>query len=142
EQALLILDNLESLPKPDRDKLFTFVKRLPLGCKAILTSREHFGNVGDGFELEQLSRDAALAMIADLAKRSKQLAKSSEAERIALYEQTVGNPLLLRWVAGQLGRGSCRTFKDALAFLRSCPEDNDPLEFVFGDLVNEFTGDE
>jgi tetratricopeptide (TPR) repeat protein len=42
-------------------------------------------------------------------------------------------------VAGQLGRGSCRTLTDALAFLRSCPEDNDPLEFIFGDLVNEFT---
>ncbi|HEX8353161.1 MAG TPA: AAA family ATPase, partial [Pyrinomonadaceae bacterium] len=36
EQALLILDNLESLPKSDRDRLFTFVKRLPQGCKAIL----------------------------------------------------------------------------------------------------------
>jgi tetratricopeptide (TPR) repeat protein len=142
ERALLILDNLESLPKPDRDRLFTFVKRLPQGCKAILTSREPFGNVGDGFELERLSQDAALAMIADLAKSRKQLAKSGEAERIALYEQTVGNPLLLRWVAGQVGHGSRRTLKDALEFLRSCPEDNDPLEFVFGDLASKFTEDE
>ena len=42
-------------------------------------------------------------------------------------------------MAGQLGRGSCRTIADALAFLRTCPSDNDPLEFIFGDLVNEFT---
>ncbi len=89
--------------------------------------------------LERLSQDAALEMIADLATRSRLLAKSSEAERIALYEQTNGNPLLLRWMAGQLGRGSRRTLADALEFLRSCPADNDPLEFVFGDLVNEFT---
>lgn len=142
ERALLILDNLESLPKPDRDKLFTFVRRLPHGCKAILTSREPFGNIGDGFRLEQLSQDAALAMIADLAEHNNQLAKSSEAERIALYEQTTGNPLLLRWVAGQVGRGSRRTLADALEFLRSCPKDNDPLEFVFGDLLNSFTEDE
>lgn len=141
-RALLILDNLESLPKPDRNRLLTFVKRLPQGCKAILTSREPFGNVGDGFELEQLSQDAALAIIDDLAKRSKQLAKSGEAERIALYKQTTGNPLLLRWVAGQVGRGSRRTIADALEFIRSCPLDNDPLEFVFGDLANEFTEDE
>lgn len=67
------------------------------------------------------------------------LDRAGEAERTALYEQTAGNPLLLRWVAGQLGRGSCRTLADALDFLRSCPPDNDPLEFVFGDLVNEFT---
>jgi tetratricopeptide (TPR) repeat protein len=45
-------------------------------------------------------------------------------------------------VAGQLGRGSCRTLADALEFLRSCPADNDPLEFVFGDLVNDFSEDE
>jgi tetratricopeptide (TPR) repeat protein len=139
EQALLILDNLESLPKPDRDRLFTFVKRLPPGCKAILTSREPFGNVGDGFKLDPLSQAAALAMIAELAEHSKLLAKTSEAERIALYEQANGNPLLLRWVAGQVGRGSRRTLTDALEFLRSCPPDNDPLEFVFGDLAAEFT---
>jgi tetratricopeptide (TPR) repeat protein len=142
ERALLILDNLESLPRPDRDRLFTFVKRLPQGCKAILTSREPFGNVGDGFKLEQLSQDAALAMLAELAEHSKLLDKTSEAERIALYEQANGNPLLLRWVAGQVGRGSRRSIADALEFLRSCPPDNDPLEFVFGDLLREFTEDE
>ncbi|HEV7892730.1 MAG TPA: tetratricopeptide repeat protein [Pyrinomonadaceae bacterium] len=142
ERVLLILDNLESLPKSDRDRLLTFVKRLPQGCKAILTSREPFGNVGDGFELERLSQDAALAMIADLAKSRKQLAKSSEAERIALYEKTVGSPLLLRWVAGQVGHGSRRTLADALEFLSSCPDDNNPLEFVFGDLADKFTEDE
>jgi len=42
-QALLILDNLESLTKDDRDQLLTFVKRLPQGCKAILTSRRRIG---------------------------------------------------------------------------------------------------
>jgi len=45
-------------------------------------------------------------------------------------------------VAGQLGRGSCRTLTDALHFLRSCPPDNDPLEFIFGDLAQEFTAEE
>jgi tetratricopeptide (TPR) repeat protein len=142
EQALLILDNLESLPKSDRDRLFTFVKRLPQGCKAILTSRRRIGSGSEELILEKLSREAALETLADLARHNPLLAKTDEDERIALYEQTAGNPLLLRWVAGQLGRGSCRTFNDALEFLRSCPEDNDPLEFVFGDLVNEFTEDE
>src|SRR5215204_66069 len=142
ERALLILDNLESLPKSDRDRLFTFVKRLPQGCKAILTSRRRIGSGSEELILQKLSREAALETLADLAGRNPLLARTSEDERVALYEQTAGSPLLLRWVAGQLGRGSCRTFKDALNFLRSCPEDNDPLEFVFGDLVNEFTGDE
>jgi tetratricopeptide (TPR) repeat protein len=141
-QALLILDNLESLPKDDRDQLFTFVKRLPQGCKAILTSRRRIGSGSELLILEKLDQAAALATLSDLARHNPLLAKTSEAERIALYAQTGGKPLLLRWVAGQIGRGSCRTFTDALHFLRSCPPDNDPLEFIFGDLAQEFTEDE
>jgi tetratricopeptide (TPR) repeat protein len=141
-QALLILDNLETLPKDDRDQLFTFVKRLPQGCKAILTSRRRIGSGSELLILEKLDQAAALATLADLARHNPLLAKTSEADRIALYTQTGGKPLLLRWVAGQLGRGSCRTIADALAFLRRCPLDNDPLEFIFGDLAQEFTDDE
>lgn len=142
ERALLILDNLESLPKSDRDRLFTFVKRLPQGCKAILTSRRRIGSGSEELILEKLSQKAALETLDDLAERNQLLKKTKKKERIALYKQTAGNPLLLRWVAGQLGRGSCRTINDALEFLRSCPPNNDPLDFVFGDLVNEFTEDE
>jgi tetratricopeptide (TPR) repeat protein len=141
-QVLLILDNLESLTKDDRDQLFTFVKRLPQGCKAILTSRRRIGSSSELLILEKLDQAAALETLADLARRNPLLARTSEAERIALYTQTDGKPLLLRWVAGQLGRGSCRTFTDALHFLRSCPPDNDPLEFIFGDLAQEFTAEE
>jgi tetratricopeptide (TPR) repeat protein len=141
-QALLILDNLESLTKDDRDQLFTFVKRLPQGCKAILTSRRRIGSGSELLILEKLDQSAALETLADLARHNPLLARTNEAERIALYTQTGGKPLLLRWVAGQLGRGSCRTFTDALNFLRSCPPDNDPLEFIFGDLAQEFTTEE
>ncbi len=142
KRALLILDSLEVLPKPDRDRLFTFVKRLPQGCKAILTSRRRIGSGSEELILEKLSREAALETLADLARHNPLLAKTGEAERVTLYEQTAGNPLLLRWTVGQLGRGRCRTLTDALEFLCSCPEENDPLGFVFGDLANEFTESE
>ncbi|HEV7745482.1 MAG TPA: tetratricopeptide repeat protein [Pyrinomonadaceae bacterium] len=141
-KALLILDNLESIPKSERDQLFTFVRRLPEGCKAILTSRRRIGSGSDLLILEKLDETAALETLGDLAQHNPLLAKTNEAERLTLWKQTGGNPLLLRWVAGQLGRGSCRTFTDALHFLRSCPRDNDPLEFIFGDLANEFTLEE
>jgi len=85
---------------------------------------------------------AALQTLADLANHNPLLAKTSETERRSLHAQTGGNPLLLRWTAGQLGRGSCRTIDDALTFLRSCPAGNDPLEFVFGDLAKDFTVEE
>jgi hypothetical protein len=141
-QALLILDNLESLSRSDRDQLLTLVKRLPQGCKAILTSRRRIGSGSELVQLEKLDPDAALATLGDLARHNRLLATTNEAERLTLWTHTGGNPLLLRWVAGQLGLGHCRTFTDALDFLRSCPEGNDPLEFIFGDLADEFTPEE
>ena len=141
-QTLLVLDNLESLLKPERDILFTFVKKLPAGCKAILTSRGRIGSAAEELILEKLDEQAALDTLAELAKHNPHLARTTEAERLVLYSETGGSPLLLRWTAGQIGRGHCLSFTDALNFLRSCPADNDPLEFIFGDLVEDFSDPE
>lgn len=138
-RTLLVLDNLESLLKPERDTLFTFVKKLPAGCKAILTSRGRIGSGAEELILEKLDEQAALDTLAELATHNPHLAKTSEAERLVLYRETGGKPLLLRWTAGQIGRGHCLTFTDALDFLRSCPPGNNPLEFIFGDLVEGFS---
>lgn len=138
-RTLLVLDNLESLLKPERDILFTFVKKLPAGCKAILTSRGRIGSGAEELILEKLSEKAALDTLAELVTHNPHLARTSEAERLVLYRETGGKPLLLRWTAGQIGRGHCLTFTDALDFLRSCPPGNDPLEFIFGDLVEDFS---
>lgn len=138
-KTLLVLDNLESLLKRERDTVFTFVKKLPPGCKAILTSRGRIGSGAEELILEKLSEDAALATLAKLAEINPALARTSEAERLTLYRETGGKPLLLRWTAGQIGRGSCVTFTDSIAYLRSCPKENDPLEFIFGDLVEDFS---
>lgn len=138
-QTLLVLDNLESLLKPERDILFTFVDRLPAGCKAILTSRRRIGSGAKELILDKLGEQAALNTLAELATHNPHLARTSEAERRMLYHETGGSPLLLRWTAGQIGRGRCLSFNDALDFLRSCPEGNDPLEFIFGDLVEDFS---
>lgn len=138
-QTLLVLDNLESLIKTERDILFTFVKKLPAGCKAILTSRGRIGSGAEELILEKLGEQAALDTLAELATHNPHLARTSEAERLVLYRETGGKPLLLRWTAGQIGRGHCLSFSDALDFLRSCPPGNDPLEFIFGDLVEDFS---
>ncbi len=138
-QTLLVLDNLESLLKPERDTLFTFIKKLPAGCKAILTSRGRIGSGAEELILEKLGEQAALDTLAELATHNPHLARTSEAERLVLYRETGGKPLLLRWTAGQIGRGHCLSFTDALDFLRSCPADNDPLEFIFGDLMEDFS---
>lgn len=138
-RTLVVLDNLESLVKRERDIIFTFVDKLPLGCKAILTARGRIGSGGKEIILQELSKEAALATLANLVESNPALAKTSEAERLNLYRETGGNPLLLRWTAGQIGRGSSLTVDHAIGYLRSCPDGNDPLEFIFGDLIENFT---
>jgi tetratricopeptide (TPR) repeat protein len=140
--TLIVLDNVELLSRDDRNRVSGFVNRLPQGSKAIVTSRQRIGSGGELLMLDKLDEPAALAMLADLARNNPLLAKTTDAERLTLYRQTDGHPLLMRWIAGQLGRGSCRTFADAIGFLRSCPPDNNPLEFIFGDLVPGFSDEE
>lgn len=141
-RALLILDNLESLTPEDRERIVEFVSDLPGVCKAILTARRRIGRGINLIELDKLDEDAALKTLAELAEHNKLLHRASEADRRRLWEATGGIPLLLRWTAGQLGRGSCRSIDSAITFLRSCPKGNDPLEFIFGDLAKEFTDEE
>ena len=135
QHVLLVLDNLESLSKDEQSQLFEFLNVLPNDCKAILTSREFFGNKVHALKLLELDQPHAMELLKEIAKHNRPFAKSSEVERVALYKQTNGNPLLLRWVAGQVGTGHCTSLADALEHLRSCPEGNNALEFVFGHLL-------
>lgn len=141
-EVLLVLDNLETLPEIDRDQLFAFLNRLPRGCSAIVTSRRRADASAVVVRLDKLEWSAARDLITGLAKDHKRLRQSSAEDRHSLYEETGGNPLLIRWVAGQLGLGRCRTIPAALAFLRGAPAGNNPLEFIFGDLLDTFTANE
>jgi tetratricopeptide (TPR) repeat protein len=141
-EVLLVLDNLETLPETDRDKLFAFLDRLPQGCSAIVTSRRRADAMASILRLDRLDWPAAQALLADLAQTNARLAPTTEPDRRALYGETGGNPLLMRWVVGQLGLGRCQTLAAALAFLRRAPAENNPLEFVFGDLLDTFTANE
>jgi len=141
-EVLLLLDNLETLPAPDRDQLFALLNRLPQGCSAIVTSRRRADASAVAIRLDKLDWPAASELLDDLAQRNTRLAATTAGERHALYEDTGGNPLLMRWVSGQLGLGRCKTMTAALAFLRTAPAGNNPLEFVFGDLLDTFTVNE
>jgi len=142
--ALIIIDNLETFDEKERDRIFQFLKRLPRSCKAIVTSRRRTDVAAKIIRLERLKKQDAFNLIAKLAERNTILARTSERERQSLYEVTKGNPLLIEWTAGQLGRteSKCRTINDACKYLESAPGDNDPLEFIFGDLLDTFTDQE
>ena len=52
--------------------------------------------------------------------------------------------MLIKWVCGQLGReGShLRTISEACKYIENAPKGNDPLEYIFGDLLETFTENE
>ena len=144
KKALIIFDNLETLPEEERTRLFQFLSRLPEGNKAIVTSRRRTDVDARIVRLDRLARDEALLLIAELAAKYPRLARVSQQECDDLYEITHGNPLFIRWIAGQLWRegSQCRTIADACAFIDKAPKGNDPLEYIFGDLLETFTADE
>jgi tetratricopeptide (TPR) repeat protein len=144
QRVLLVIDNLETFAEPERVRLYQFLDRLPLPCKALVTSRRRTDINAPTVRLDRLSQPAALELLAELAKSNPRLARTPMAERVTLYGLTNGNPLLIRWIAGQLGReGSrCRTIAEACEFMKAAPAANDPLEYIFGDLLDTFTAEE
>jgi tetratricopeptide (TPR) repeat protein len=144
KQALIVIDNVETFDEHERVRLYQFLSRLPDGCKAIVTSRRRTDIDARVIRLDRLALNEALDLIAELSKSNRHLARATDKERQDLYEITGGNPLLIKWVAGQLGRvgSNCRTVAEACRFIESAPKDNDPLEYIFGDLLDTFTESE
>ncbi|MBZ5522198.1 MAG: tetratricopeptide repeat protein [Acidobacteriia bacterium] len=144
KNALIVIDNVETFEEPERVRLYQFLSRLPGGCKAIVTSRRRSDIDARVVRLDRLTEIEALELMKELGKSNKRMARASEKERRELYEITNGNPLLIKWVAGQLGRAgsNCRTINEACEFLKSAPKENDPLEYIFGDLLGTFSESE
>ena len=150
QRVLLVLDNLEIFSREERRRIYDLLESLPSTCKAIVTTRRRDDTAARTLRLDKLDIDAAKQLLADLGKRWEPLTRLTEAELQRLYAETGGNPLLLTWTAGQLGRnqGRCRTVEDAVARLQEAhkrqklDDKNDPLAFIFGDLLDTFTEDE
>ena len=149
-RALLVVDNLEALASAERRRVLDWLNRLPQSCRALVTSRRRDDSLaGHALQVDKLDRAAADQLLAALGERQPPVARLTAGERERLYNETGGNPLLLTWIAAQLGRTSdrCRTVDAAVARLhdadrRAHEAGNDPLAYVFGDLVESFTADE
>jgi len=144
KKTLIVFDNLETLSEDERTRLFQFLSRLPEGNKAIVTSRRRADVDARVIRLDRLSADEALQLMNELAKNYPRLAREDEKSRRDLYQITNGNPLLIKWVCGQLGRegSAMHTLTEAYEFIRNAPKGNDPLEYIFGDLLETFKPNE
>ena len=143
-RVLLVLDNLESFSRDERRRIYDLMEILPSGCRAIVTSRRRDETAARTLRLDKLDFAAAKQLLAALGEKSPVIARLTEEEQQRLYAETGGSPLLLTWTATQLGRvqGRCRTVEAAVLRLIAAQKHNDPLEFVFGDLLDTFTDDE
>ncbi|MFI3185241.1 MAG: metallophosphoesterase, partial [Methylococcaceae bacterium] len=142
QKVLLVLDNLEAFSGAERRRIYDLLETLPATCRAIVTSRRRDETSARTIRLDKLDFVAAQQLLAELSERNPFMPTLTEDDQQLLYAQTGGNPLLLTWTAGQLGRlqGRCRTVDEAIERLIEAHEkNNDPLEFVFGDLLDTFT---
>ena len=120
-RALIVIDNVETFPEAERVRLYQFLSRLPETCKAIVTSRRRTDIDARVVRLDRMERKDALDAAGRVGQEQPPPAAGDEAERIALYEITNGNPLLITWAVGQLGRAGsqCRTIPQVVAFLQA-----------------------
>jgi tetratricopeptide (TPR) repeat protein len=140
--TLLVLDNLENLSEDDRVRLMEFLQYLPHDTKAIITSRRRTDIQAQIIQLDRMDWPTAKLLLEQLCRNFPLLDRVTVKERKSLYQKTGGNPLILRWTVGQLGRGRCRTIQDALELLKNSPAGDTALEFIFGDLLDAFTAEE
>jgi tetratricopeptide (TPR) repeat protein len=140
KRTLLVIDNIEVFSEQDSIRLLQFLARLPAGCKAIVTSTHRIEVDAHTIILGPLDRTDNLHLIEAIAT-NQFLTLTDDSERVTLCTLTNGTPLMTRWIVGQLGRqGShLRTLSAALEYLESAPEVNDPLEYLFLDILGTLT---
>lgn len=141
-RALLIYDNLETLAKEEQEALADFLRELPPGCKAIITSRRRGGEGAVWLRLEKLEWDAARKIIEEEGKKDARLAgklgRAGDARWQELYDEKKGSPLALVHVLGLLRVRTALTFDDALAMMRGSRAP-DLQRFIFQEAHRELT---
>ncbi len=146
KRGLLIYDNLETLTKEEQEALADFLRFLPQGCKAMLTSRRRGGEGALWLRLEQLTWETARQIIQHEASREARLAetlrRASEEKWRELFNETGGSPLALIWTLG-LMRAKALSFDRALEMLRHGANRESPMqEFIYQEARKELGAQE
>lgn len=139
-RALLVYDNLETLSKSEQEEMADFLRQLPPGCKAIITSRRRGGEGAVWLRLEKLDWEAGRAIIesemvlhSDLGNKLRHVGEERLRE---LYDETKGSPLALMHTLGLLRVRAGLTFDGAVELLRNSAG-SDLQKFVFQEARRE-----
>jgi len=139
-RTLLIYDNLETLSKEKQEAMADFLRDLPQGCKAIITSRRRGGEGAVWLRVEELDWDAARLIIENEMTRDRSLEnklRSVQERWEELYGETNGSPLALMYILGLMRVRTTLTFDESLTILRSAGEDDDLMKFVYQEVHEE-----
>jgi tetratricopeptide (TPR) repeat protein len=134
QSTLLILDNLETVPNPERQELWAFINELPHGVRAVVTTRERVA-VQSTIRLSELSEEEAIELLMHEANRKQVDLNRDDAKRI--YRRLGGIPAALIYTVGQLAiTGS--SIDTILS--RVVQPGGDVAKFCFEDAVNAIRG--
>jgi tetratricopeptide (TPR) repeat protein len=141
-RTLLIYDNLETLTKEEQEGIADFLRELPQGCKAVITSRRRGGEGGVWLRVEKLDWNAALGIIKNQMSLDEGLASKlnrvGEARWQELFDETNGSPLALVHTLGLMRVRTALTFNGALEMLRGNRDEN-LQKFIFQEARKELT---
>ncbi|MDQ3918083.1 MAG: tetratricopeptide repeat protein [Acidobacteriota bacterium] len=144
-RALLVYDNLETLSKEGQEAVADFLRTLPTGSKAIITSRRRGGEGAVWLRLEKLDWEAARAIIeseiAPEPRLANKLRRADEPHLRELYEETGGSPLALMHTLGLLRVRDELTLEGALELLRGS-RNQDLQKFIFQEARRELTAND
>jgi tetratricopeptide (TPR) repeat protein len=139
--ALLIYDNLETLTKEEQETLADWLRFLPQGSKAMLTSRRRGGEGALWLRLEKLDWEAAREIIAHEAERDARLEgklQPVQGRWQELYDATGGSPLALVHTLGLMRVRLTLDLDGALSMLRRGAAREWPLqEFIYQEAHQE-----
>jgi hypothetical protein len=138
ERGLVIFDNLETLTREEQNTLMGFLRFLPQGCKAIVTTRQRIASSsGVTLRLGKLDWPEAQELIRDeISKNRVALAHVSAASDDAwkqLYDHSGGSPLALMWILG-LVRTTGLSLQRAGELLTTGSSDSSLTVFLFADI--------
>ena len=140
-RTLLVYDNLETLTKEEQEALADWLRFLPQGCKAILTSRRRGGEGALWLRLDKLDWEAARQIIAHEAERDARLKEKLQQVQgrwQELYDATGGSPLALVHTLGLMRVRVTLNFEGALAMLRQGAVRKSSLqEFIYQEACKE-----
>ena len=118
QKTLLIVDNLETIQRQDRQEILSFLSDLPTSVQAVITTREKVV-MYTAIYLDSLPEPESLQLIQQQAKEKEIRLTSEQSER--LYLRFGGVPLALVYAVGQKAIGY--SLKRILAPSNPIPKD-------------------